>query len=528
MERRLTPLSNSLSIRGPMCPCMPSRRLAEFALVFVLALSAAVRVTANALAFPFFGHVDEFQHLDVLLKYESGEMPSVEGDAYLPRTLWLKDYYGSPEYVQAGNLPFPPVIWPTDVRERFLASFMEEVKLPSVLNHNYEAMQPPVYYWSTVLWSSLGRAFGFVGGVSELYWLRCFGSVLAALLVLLTYQWVLLAWPQAPPLLRVGAPALVAFLPQDCFYFISNDAMGAVTVAGALVLLLLLRRNDALGDARSGAALRSGMGLGMALGAATSASLLVKVTNLPLLFPLAYVVLVRCRDLRARGRRVFDAAHAAMLAAFAVPFATWATYAIAVSGEVFGSAHKTSFCGFQDQTWAGVLGHPIWSLEGLWTFFSTLSARFIRGETHWNGVEMGMPALDVGLFIVSIVCLVASGVATLRRRSAALPLAVAAPLWILLLAAVAMMFGLSLYWDFAKSASPSRDFPYMVNGRMIACALLPFAVLFVDGLLRLTRRLGRPSPLAVLAVILAALFVSEILLMLPVVESPYNFFNLDL
>ncbi|MCB9918043.1 MAG: hypothetical protein H6832_06530 [Planctomycetes bacterium] len=75
--------------------------------------------------------------------------------------------------------------------------------------------------------------------------------------------------------------------------------------------------------------------------------------------------------------------------------------------------------------------------------------------------------------------------------------------------------------------NPSRDCPYMISGRLISCEMMPFAVLFVDGLTRCTHRLGRLVPAGVLVALLIALVWSEIVLMLPVFASPYKFWNLD-
>jgi hypothetical protein len=89
-----------------------------------------------------------------------------------------------------------------------------------------------------------------------------------------------------------------------------------------------------------------------------------------------------------------------------------------------------------------------------------------------------------------------------------------------------MMFALSLYWNFDLSVNPSKEFPYVVAGRMLTSLLVPFAILYVDGLQRATGWLGRAAPTLVLVSVLLGLLISELVLMWPVVQSPYNFWHL--
>src|SRR5207244_13281273 len=86
----------------------------------------------------------------------------------------------------------------------------------------------------------------------------------------------------------------------------------------------------------------------------------------------------------------------------------------------------------------------------------------------------------------------------------------------------------SVVFDLVGSCAPSRASPYFVAGRLIGGALLPFVLLYLDGLVHaLSWARLRIDPLIVVALIAAAITASEIAITLPVFESPYNWFHLS-
>ena len=94
-------------------------------------------------------------------------------------------------------------------------------------------------------------------------------------------------------------------------------------------------------------------------------------------------------------------------------------------------------------------------------------------------------------------------------------------------ASVLLLAGSSLVFDFDDSWAPSRASPYFVAGRLIGGALVPFVLLYLDGLGHVLdwARL-RIDPLIVVALIAAAITASEIAITLAVFQSPYNWFHL--
>ncbi len=86
---------------------------------------------------------------------------------------------------------------------------------------------------------------------------------------------------------------------------------------------------------------------------------------------------------------------------------------------------------------------------------------------------------------------------------------------------------LSIIYDFGKCHYPSRELPYFVSGRLILGVLLPFLVIYLDGLERVCYRLSKKiNPLIVLVIIVALITYSELALTINVFASQYNWFHL--
>lgn len=479
----------------------------ELCLVLFLALFGTARVAVNALSFPFFGHIDEVQHIDTLLKYAALRPPSVRDDAYLPETTRLKVYFASPEYLPAGALPIPPVLWPDEVRRTHFAAYLKSRQVPAHQDHNYEAMQPPTYYLLAGAWLRFGRWLG-MHDIDALYFARLFGALCLGATVLLAWL-VPRCFAPEHRFVRLAAPTLLAVLPQDCFYFITNDPAGAPLGGLSLLLLLWLRR-------------RGSFSLGLAAGISVGATALVKVNNLLVFFAAGAIAAAHTAAQLRADRPALDRRVAGFALGAGTLFFGWIAWAFHASGEFYGTRHKTTILGYQAQTWDGLRNHPMWSLDGLWTFVSHTCGNFWRGEVYWHGVPMRFAWFDTALLVLTAICLGASLGAVLLRRPTRLPWPLALPSYTLLVGGLLMLFGLSLYWDFARAYYPSTQFPFAVSGRLLTLALVPFAVCFCDGLSRIASR-GRTALLVLLALVLLG---TELLWMFPVIESDYNFWHL--
>jgi hypothetical protein len=93
---------------------------------------------------------------------------------------------------------------------------------------------------------------------------------------------------------------------------------------------------------------------------------------------------------------------------------------------------------------------------------------------------------------------------------------------VLFLTALSLMFNFPTWWHTA-----SRDHPYIAHGRLIGGTLIPFLIIYLDGLRRLLSFLKSSKYLLLAAaIIVIAITWSEISISLDVFKSPYNWFHL--
>jgi hypothetical protein len=100
---------------------------------------------------------------------------------------------------------------------------------------------------------------------------------------------------------------------------------------------------------------------------------------------------------------------------------------------------------------------------------------------------------------------------------------------ILLVAGLSILFlvGISISYDFNGCWYPSRDYPYLTSGRLISGILVPFLILYLNGLSYILSKFRLSSYWAVVVLIIAVLIiVSEVVLSYPVFKSQYNWFHL--
>jgi hypothetical protein len=99
----------------------------------------------------------------------------------------------------------------------------------------------------------------------------------------------------------------------------------------------------------------------------------------------------------------------------------------------------------------------------------------------------------------------------LQNRSNNLDEAQRRALWVAVasfIAAIAFLGFLSLQFDFGACINPSRERPYFFQGRLMAGAMIPFAMLYVYGLNRILRAVP-PLVFAAVGAITLVITVSE-------------------
>jgi hypothetical protein len=480
----------------------------------VLAALAGLRVLFFGLAFPFFTNVDEFRHVDMAQKYARGYAPGREGDAYEPETLRLVAILGSPEYHRdpARSSPLPPPVWRAgpEVLARRVARV--EAELGSI--HNLEANQSPGYYAVAGAWLRVGRALGLDGG-PLLYWLRGLAAPAAFALVLASHA--LLRRPYARSrFVRLGVPALVGFLPQDCVYYATSDALSPLLGGLAFLLCVDLSLRAEPRARRAAAA-----------GLVGAAAVLTKLPNAALAGVAAFCA-AAARGAAGPGARV-GRAWLALGAGLVLPVAAWLARNWILLGDPTGDARKIEVLGWGRRPLAEWLEHPLFGPAGLGAFLAGLARTFWRGEIAWRQATLAHPAAD-GLYVAASAAGLALAAAGLRGARPRAERVAEGAAWVAVLGGVAVLAWLSVRFSYGPTTNPSLARPWFANGRLVAGAMVPFALLAVRGIEQGLARLAEPwrerVAFGALGLLLAAATCSELLLTLPVVASPYNWFHL--
>jgi hypothetical protein len=488
----------------------------ERKIILLLCLLAAVHVFIFSAAFPLINNVDEYAHLDLAVKYAHGHPP--RGLELLSKeTMQYIVIYGSqeflwpPEAFPGKKIPPPP--WtqpPGQIMPLFLA------REAAWENANHESSQPPLYYALDGLWLNCGKCLGLDGG-RLLYWLRFLNIFFVAALVWLGYAAAKEIFPENF-FLRLGVPALLAFMPQTAFYSINNDVLSPLCFGVAFLCLVKLLRAEI-------PVARPGVFAGLAL----ASVLLAKMSNLPLLAVAFAAVFLKMLRLAKSGKlRASLPSLAALFFCAGLPMAAWLAWCKINFGDFSGAAAKVHMLNWTIKPFGDWWHHPIFTPHGFLIFIRDLLSTFWQGEFLWHGRPMGFSAVDIAYVILSICMIVAAviGFAT-RFPTATVPQRDA--LWLgfwSFAAAIAFLGFLSIIYDFHDCYYPSRDHPYFTSGRLMLGALVPFMLLFVFGLDRVLNKFNVAIKFSVLGVLILFMLISEIATDWPVFSSPYNWFHM--
>lgn len=483
--------------------------------VLLLCLLAALHIFIFSAAFPFFNNVDEQAHFDLVVKYSHGNIPrrlepmSAESAQYIVAygTLeFLGDFHGQP-------VPPPPWTQPAEkVRQEL---FVNESVWRKVIN--WEAAQQPLYYALAGAWWNLGQWLGLEGG-NLLYWLRFLNIFFVAALVWLGHLAARMIFPERK-LLRLGVPALLAFMPQSAFYSIENDVLSPLCFGAAFICLIKFLLADTP-DIR----------LGTFTGLALALTFLAKISNSPLLAVSGiFIALKMWRLLKENKMRAAAPGVLALAICAGFLICGWLAWCKYAFGNFTGSSAKIALLNWTLKPLGEWWHHPIFTPHGFWIFLSGLMATFWQGELLWHHQPLASPVADMVYAIASIVFVGVAAVTLLSRRAISTETQRQA-LWFGLgccIASVAFLGFLSIIYDFGDCVRPSRELPYFTSGRMILGALIPFLILFVYGLDRATIRIKNNwfQPLLLAGMILSML-IFETAINWPVFSSQYNWFHM--
>lgn len=479
-------------------------------------LFAALRVLVFSAAFPFFNNVDERRHFDLVMKYAHGDVPR-GAELISPAALPYLSRYASPEFLSApedyeGGYYGP--MWKHPAEE--VAPTIARIEEIWGRTPNQESSQPPLYYVLSAAWFHAGQWFGMKDG-SALYWVRFLNVAFVGALVWLAYVAARMIFPDQVAL-RLGIPLLIASIPQDAFYGIDNDVLSPICFGLTFICLLGWVRSNP-----------SNIGLGIATGLCIAATYLTKLSNLPLILVAIGVLAWRYLDQARCGKlRREIPALCALVACAAIPSIAWMLWMKFHFGDFTGAASKARLLGWTGKSFSEWWSHPIFTVSGSWIFLSELIASFWRGEFTWHAHTIGFAGMDLfyilssgGLVLVAIISLLQKGARNLSEtQRGALWMAAAC-----FVASAVFLALLSLQFDFGACINPSRERPYFFQGRLMAGAMIPFAMLYVYGL----NRLLRARSALVLATIVAmalAISASELLANRVAFSSAYNWFHM--
>jgi hypothetical protein len=504
--------------------------LREKPIIAVLVTLTALRVAIYSLAFPFFNNVDEQMHADLVIKIARGYWPTQRWERFDAESIRLFSSHGSPEFLARSELRTTGGRWKRlqDLPPHRAASIERRRQAQWSRLANHEAHTPPIYY---SLAAAGYKAAGWMGlmGIQRLYLARLVNVPIIALFVWLAYRFCRRLYPDRPEI-RIGVAALLAFLPQDLFYSLNSDVLSPLLYTASLMLLLSWHQAKA-----------PRAWLGVALGLAIGLTFLVRYTNVILVVLVGVLGLAKLRTMSREGRGAMGLrALSAVALGAAVPVAICFLRNAILLGDLTGTRAKLEMAdaGWTANTLQAVLGHPIFTFEGLSTFWHSLLSTFWRGEIVWYSEPVAHEWMD-SFYALSTAAFwlgatAAWAMAWRRARRGAAPEAgdrsqlslVHALIWISPLLAILSLVALSLTWDFGDFFFPSREHPFFTQGRLIAGQLVPLMILYVEGIAFSMRRLSATTgTIIVVALIAGAMLASEATATAPVFSSAWNWFH---
>ena len=489
----------------------------RWVVLFLCAL-AAVHVFVYSAAFPFFGPVDEIYHFDLMVKYsQAGIPPNLKplSEQSMPHILpnFSLEYSCKPEDLPDGKYPQPLRTQPEGGDEEFVRTFA------SVFStfRNHEAMQPPLYYFITAACWKVTRALQ-VDGPGLLFGIRFLNMLFVAMVVWLGHVAARILFPERR-FVRLGVPAMLAFLPQRAFYAIENDVLSPLCFGAVFVCLVRWLSTDKL-------SFRLAVGTGLAL----AATVLAKLSNLPLLAVATTAIVFQAWKMAREGAlRTAWPALALLAACASLPPAAWLMWNKIHFGYYTAAAGSIQSLDFTYKPFNEWWHHPIFTPAGFWTFISELIGTFWQGEMTWHGQSLVPTGLNI-LYTILTVGLAGTALAGLLSRSSTLNQVQRRSLWLslaCLLAALVFLAFLSIIYDFHECRLPSRAHPYFACGRLALGAAIPFMIVLLVGLdFAFSKTTVRWVGNLVLPALIGLMLIAEAITNWPVFFSQYNWYHL--
>jgi hypothetical protein len=471
---------------------------------------AGIRVFVFSAAFPFFNNVDERQHFDYVcrcahLRCIAG-LENISSECAIAIATYQSLEYLSPE--EECSLKRWAPAWmlnDKELDERMAAAYSIRTGIT-----NSEGVQPPLYYAIAGVWYRLGEVLQF-----SLFWLRFLNVAILMLTVYLSHLFAKNLYPNRD-FLRLGLPLMIALVPQDLFYSISNCTLFALTFGAAFYYLTLICQGRVTNPWSY-----------LLAGLLCSAAVLSGYTNIAVYLLLALTVVLRLKhtlntDIAAAEIRRL----AGMIAAAAVPVGCWIARNYVVLGAPTAAAQFLQHTHWVTKPLLDMFDHPIFTAAGFGTFWRELMTTFFRGELVWHLQPLKTEWADafyVWSPAVFLICAVVVAVKTGKTDERCVDtMSILA-----ILTSMAVLVVLSIRYDFGNWWGPSRAHPYYSNGRLIYGIMIPFFAMYLSGLDALLDKIKlRRFRYAALAAICVLMLVSEIVTSPPVFRSHFNWFHL--
>lgn len=487
-------------------------------IVMLLCLTAACRIFFFNAAFPLFNNVDEETHFDLVYKYSKGYLPKAGVEDYNRTAVEFILLYGTPEYLlkpeQFPEKTLPPPLW-THPNVCESEQFAETVNMLHNKHKNYESGSLPLYYIVAGIWYNAGIMLGMSDG-QLLYWIRFLNVPIFMALVWFSYRAAQVCFPEGV-LQQIAVPLILTFFPQDVFYSINVDTISPLSFAISFLMLLQIYFEN------------KSYCYYLSAGLMAAATLLTRMPNAAMPALLFAIVILKIKKLRNEQKvRKYLPRLGVLLAAAVIPVGIWLIRNYIVLGNLTGTADKMKFWGWTVKPLSKLLDHPIFTVNGLSYFLAELTRTFWRGEFVWHLERVAWWGTDLFYVVSSAVFMAACGIGIIisRHRTKRKYRFVLIMSFLVVGVSVLLLAVSSLLYDFNGCWAPSREKPYFTAGRLISSVLLPFLLIYTDGLERVFHRLGKRVTLLVIIIIVIGITLSEIWLTREILNSPYNWFGL--
>jgi hypothetical protein len=251
-----------------------------------------------------------------------------------------------------------------------------------------------------------------------------------------------------------------------------------------------------------------------------------KITNITMLALLVPIIIFKTRQTiidKKFKENIFKLL--ALIIVSITPVVLWMIRNHFVLGDITGTLAKSDYLGWKIKPFGQIWHHPIFSLNGAAFFLGELTKSFWRGEFVCHLKTISSKITD-SFYVISTGVFVLVSLISLFRNKHRQERTVLVTSFILIAASVMMLAVSSILYDYGECWYPSQEHPYITSGRLILTALVPFLIIYLNGLEKALKMLRlRFNPLILVVIIAIAITLSEIILSWKVFASPYNWFH---